>query len=82
MDFGGDDERQLFTLQFIDDEVDEGDETIQLSLISSSTLEGVGIGVNATTEIIIVENDCKLYPYLCFLPYTDTGFFLPNFHHL
>lgn len=59
VDFSGEDERRLLPLQIIDDEVAEGEETIQLSLATSSMLEGVITGVNATTEIVIVEDDCK-----------------------
>ena len=59
VDFGGNDERQPLTLQIFDDEVGEGEERIQLSLTTDSMLEGVITGVNATTEIVIVEDDCK-----------------------
>lgn len=59
VDFGGNDERRLLPLQVIDDLVGEGEETIQLSLTTDSMLEGVVTGVNAATEIVIVEDDCK-----------------------
>ena len=59
--FGGLDARQPFPLEILEDVIGEGDETIQLLLITPGDLDGVRPGLNDTTTIVIVENDCKSY---------------------
>lgn len=77
--FSGTDERRLLPLQIIDDEVGEGDETILLSLAAPSMLEGVVTGVNATTEVTIVEDDCKSNLYL--FHYIHSSIILSNLYY-
>lgn len=57
--FGGNADKQPFPLEILEDVVGEGDETIELLLTTPGDLEGVQPGVNDTTTIVIVENDCK-----------------------
>ena len=64
--FGGLDTRQPFPLTILEDMIGEGNETIQLQLITPGDLDGVRPGLIDTTTIVIVENDCKLC--ILFLP--------------
>ena len=59
INFKGNDTRHGFPINITDDEVAEGDESIQLTLATESELEGVVPGINSTAEVIIVEDDCE-----------------------
>ena len=59
--FGGLDARQPFPIRILEDVIGEGDEIIQLQLTTPGDLDGVRPGLNDTTTIVIVENDCKSF---------------------
>ena len=57
--FGGEDDRQPFPLDILEDMVGEGDETIELLLTTPGRLDGVIPGMNSSTKVVILKNDCK-----------------------
>ena len=65
--FNGNDARHEFPINITDDEVAEGDESIQLTLTTDSELERVIRGVNHTAVVIIVEDDCE-FQIVCTFP--------------
>ena len=57
--FAGDEDRQPFPLDIVNDVVGEGDETIDLLLTTFDTIPGIVPGILNRTTIIIIEEDCK-----------------------
>ena len=57
--FAGDEDRQPFPLEIVNDVVGEGDETIDLLLTTFDTIPGIVPGIINRTRIIIIEEDCK-----------------------
>ena len=57
--FAGVSERRPFPLNISDDIVSEGDEVIELLIMTPGNLDGVIPGFNNTATIVIVDDDCK-----------------------
>ena len=57
--FSGDDEMRPFPLEILDDQVGEGNETIELLVTTPGSLDGIKPGVIYKTTITIIEDDCK-----------------------
>ena len=57
--FAGNDTRQPFPLNVIQDGISEGDETIELLITTPGQLDGVIPGANSTTTIVLIDDDCK-----------------------
>ena len=53
------DERKPFSLNIENDLVCEGDEKIELLIVTSGDLDGIIPGQINTTSITIIEDDCK-----------------------
>jgi hypothetical protein len=61
--FAGNDDRQPFPLNILQDEVSDGDETIELLITTPGQLDGVIPGTNSTTTIVIIDDDFIQYRY-------------------
>ena len=57
--FAGNDDRQPFPLNILQDEVSDGDERIELLITTPGQLDGVVPGANSMTTIVIIDDDCK-----------------------
>ena len=60
LSFGGEDERQSFSLTILPDDIGEGPEIIALRIeIPIGVLDGVVPGMKECSNITIVDDDCK-----------------------
>ena len=57
--FAGNDSRQPFPLNILQDVISEGDEMIELLITTPGQLDGVIPGTNSTTTIVLIDDDCK-----------------------
>ena len=60
LSFGGEDERQSFSLTILPDDIGEGPEIIALQIeIPTEVLDGVVPGMKEFSNITIIDDDCK-----------------------